>query len=126
MVLVGIFIAGAVTSRGHAHDLLRASQVWLYAAILGSGEEIPGARCSRASGAAAGADRVLAARWRSGSDGDAMRTIDESRDFIGVGQAGVLVLSRLASPAHAYEAAVLELVRSGVCLAGRPVLARPP
>jgi hypothetical protein len=34
VVLVGIFIAGAVTSGGHAHDVFRASQVWLYAAIL--------------------------------------------------------------------------------------------
>jgi hypothetical protein len=34
VVLVGIFIAGAVTSGGQAHDFLRASQVWLYAAIL--------------------------------------------------------------------------------------------
>jgi hypothetical protein len=33
-VLVGIFIAGAVTTGGHAHDVFRASQVWLYAAVL--------------------------------------------------------------------------------------------
>lgn len=33
-VLVGIFIAGAVTSGGHAHDFFRAGQVWLYAAIV--------------------------------------------------------------------------------------------
>jgi hypothetical protein len=34
VVLIGIFIAGAVTTGGHAHDVFRASQVWLYAAIL--------------------------------------------------------------------------------------------
>jgi hypothetical protein len=34
VVLVGIFIAGAVTTGGHAHDFLRANQVWLYAAIV--------------------------------------------------------------------------------------------
>jgi hypothetical protein len=33
-VLVGIFIAGAVTSGGHVHDFFRASQVWLYATIV--------------------------------------------------------------------------------------------
>jgi hypothetical protein len=33
-VLVGIFVAGAVTSGGHAHDVLRANQVWLYATIV--------------------------------------------------------------------------------------------
>jgi hypothetical protein len=33
-VLVGIFVAGAVTTGGHVHDVFRASQVWLYAAIL--------------------------------------------------------------------------------------------
>jgi hypothetical protein len=33
-VLVGIFVAGAVTSGGHAHDVLRANQVWLYAVIV--------------------------------------------------------------------------------------------
>jgi hypothetical protein len=34
VVLAGIFIAGAVTTGGHAHDFLRANQVWLYATIL--------------------------------------------------------------------------------------------
>jgi hypothetical protein len=34
VVLVGIFIAGAVTSGGHAHDFFKANQVWLYAAIV--------------------------------------------------------------------------------------------
>jgi hypothetical protein len=34
VVLAGIFIAGAVTSGGHAHDVFRASHVWLYATIL--------------------------------------------------------------------------------------------
>jgi hypothetical protein len=34
VVLAGIFIAGAVTTGGHAHDFLRANQVWLYAAIV--------------------------------------------------------------------------------------------
>jgi hypothetical protein len=34
VVLVGIFIAGAVTTGGHAHDFLRANQVWLYATIV--------------------------------------------------------------------------------------------
>jgi hypothetical protein len=34
VVLVGILIAGAVTSGGHAHDFFRANQVWLYAAIV--------------------------------------------------------------------------------------------
>jgi hypothetical protein len=33
-VLAGILIAGAVTHGGHAHDFLRANQVWLYATIL--------------------------------------------------------------------------------------------
>jgi hypothetical protein len=32
--LAGILIAGAVTHGGHAHDFLRANQVWLYATIL--------------------------------------------------------------------------------------------
>jgi hypothetical protein len=34
VVLIGIFIAGAVTSGGHAHDFFKANQVWLYAAIV--------------------------------------------------------------------------------------------
>jgi hypothetical protein len=34
VVLGGILIAGAVTSGGHAHDFFRASQVWLYVAIV--------------------------------------------------------------------------------------------
>jgi hypothetical protein len=34
-VLAGIFIAGAVTKAGsNANDVLRANQVWLYAAIV--------------------------------------------------------------------------------------------
>jgi hypothetical protein len=33
-VLAGIFIAGAATKGGHAHDVFRATQIWLYAAIV--------------------------------------------------------------------------------------------
>jgi hypothetical protein len=49
VVLVGIFIAGAVTKAGsNANDVFRADQVWLYAAVLTVGYMI--SRCLAKSG----------------------------------------------------------------------------